>query len=422
MSGLLFKNARIFDGHSADCAPGMWVRVADGLIQEISDRPIAVPDGTQVIDVAGRTLMPGMIDAHVHAFASDVSLQRLESLGEAYRAAYAVRMLGHALACGFTSVRDVGGGTYGMFKALEEGLVVGPRYFYSGKVLTMTGGHGDFRQIHDAPRYQSACSCNGPLFNALAVVADGVDECIKAVREEFRQGAHCIKILASGGVVSSTDPIWMNQYREDEIRAIVGECVERRSYATAHCHPASAIRRCVEFGVRTIEHGTLIDAETAAYVVERGAYIVPTMVIIDQLVAMGRKLGFPAESQAKAEETATSAISGMQIMRDAGVKLCFGTDLMGALYKERCREFTIRQQVFSPLEILRQATSITAEMMMMAGKLGCVAVGAHADLLVVDGDPLADISLLAQDGRRLTTVVRAGEVVKNEHRAGMSNV
>ncbi|MEO8656266.1 MAG: amidohydrolase family protein, partial [Ramlibacter sp.] len=286
--------------------------------------------------------------------------------------------------------------------------------FYAGKILSMTGGHGDMRQIEEAPRYQSVCGCSGTVFNAFAVMADGVDECLKSTREQLRQGAHCIKIMGSGGVASPTDPIWMNQYREDEIRAIVNECVERRSYVSAHCHPASAVRRCVEFGVRSIEHGTLIDAETARFVAEKGAYIVPTMVIIAALVEMGRKLGFPPRSQEKAEYAWKQAISGMDLMRQAGVKVCFGTDLMGSVYDQECREFTLRSEVFSPLEMLRQATSIPAEMMMLESQIGCVAPGADADLLVVEGDPLKDISLLAANGRNLRTIVRGGVVVKNE--------
>jgi imidazolonepropionase-like amidohydrolase len=208
----------------------------------------------------------------------------------------------------------------------------------------------------------------------------------------------------------------MNQYREDEIRAIVNECGERRTYAAAHCHPASAIRRCVEFGVRSIEHGTLIDDDTARFVAERGAYIVPTMVVIFALVEMGKELGFPAASQEKAEYAYTEALSGMDKMRRAGVKIGFGTDLLGALYPQQCREFTIRSEVFTPLELLRQATSANAELMMHQGKLGCIAPGAHADLLVVDGDPLKDISLLAANGKNLRAIVRGGEVVKDELR------
>jgi imidazolonepropionase-like amidohydrolase len=411
MSQLLFTNARIFDGVSEDCAEGMSVLVADGLIREVSAKRIAAPEA-RVIDAGGRTLMPGLIDAHLHAYACDVSVQRIDALGEAYRTAHAVRMLGHALDCGFTTVRDIGGGDYSLSKAIADGLVRAPRFLYAGRVLSMTGGHGDFRPIEEKPHDHSMCSCGS--VNWACTLADGVDACIHAAREDLRQGAHCIKIMGSGGVASPTDPIWMNQYREDEIRAIVNECSERRTYVAAHCHPASAVRRCVEFGVRSIEHGTLIDDATAKFVAARGAWIVPTMVIIFTLIELGKKLGFPPQSQEKAEFAFKSAISGMDAMRRAGVKIGFGTDLLGALYVQQCREFTIRSEVFSPVEILRQATSNSAELMMMQGQIGCVAPLAYADLIVVDGDPLKDISLLAADGRKLSVIVRGGEVVKNE--------
>ncbi|TMH58855.1 MAG: amidohydrolase family protein, partial [Betaproteobacteria bacterium] len=268
--------------------------------------------------------------------------------------------------------------------------------------------------LEQKSHHHELCSCG--IVNWACRVADGVDACILAARDELRQGAHCIKIMGSGGVASPTDPIWMNQYREDEIRAIVNECTERRTYVAAHCHPASAIRRCVEFGVRSIEHGTLIDDDTAKFVAERGAYIVPTMVVIFSLVEMGRELGFPAASQEKAEYASKQALSGMDKMRRAGVKVGFGTDLLGSTYTQECREFTIRSEVFSPIELLRQATSVNAELMMQTGKLGCIAPGAHADMLVVDGDPLKDISLLAANGKSLRLIVRGGEVVKDELR------
>ena len=412
MTPLLFTNARIFDGASEDCLEGMHVLVADGKIQEVSDVRPAAGDA-RVIDVAGRTLMPGLIDAHVHAFASDVNVQRVEALGEAYRTAHAARMLERALLNGFTTVRDVGGGNYSLYRALADGLLRGPRFLYSGRILTMTGGHGDIRPIEERPRYQAACGCDSPLANVFAVVADGVDACIRGVREELRQGAHCIKIMASGGVASPTDPIWMNQYREDEIRAIVNECVERRTYVAAHCHPASAVKRCVEFGVRSIEHGTLIDDETAVFVAAHGAYVVPTMAVCFALVEMGPALGFPPQSQAKVEIVYKHAIAGMESMRKAGVKVAFGTDLLGATYDRQCTEFSIRSRVFTPLEILRQATSVTAGMLQMDSLVGRIAPGAFADILVVDGDPLKDISLLAADGRNLTTIVKDGIVIKN---------
>jgi len=391
----------------------MYVRVADGLIKEVSSERIS-EKGARVIDVKGRTLMPGLIDAHMHAYCSDVSMQKIETMGEPYRTAHAVRMLGHALDCGFTTVRDIGGGDYSLAKAIADGLVRAPRFFYAGKVLSMTGGHGDFRPLEQKSHDHELCSCG--IVNWACRIADGVDACIQVARDELRQGAHCIKIMGSGGVASPTDPMWMNQYREDEIRAIVNECTERRTYVAAHCHPASAVRRCVEFGVRSIEHGTLIDDETARFVAKRGAYIVPTMVVIFSLKEMGRELGFPPVSQEKVEYAYKQALSGMDKMRKAGVKVGFGTDLLGSTYVQECREFTIRSEVFTPLELLRQATSTNAELMMQKGKLGCITPGAHADLLVVDGDPLKDISLLAANGKKLRTIVRAGEIVKDELR------
>src|SRR6201998_3188560 len=300
MATTIFKNARLFDGFSDQCPGAACVLVEDGLIREVSDEFIKASGDVRVIDVAHRTLMPGMIDAHIHALFSDMNWQRVDHAGQAYRTAHAVRMLGHALNCGFTTVRDVGGGDYSLWRAIEDRLFLAPRYFYAGKVLSMTGGHGDTRLMDEREHTEGYCACGGGNSNALCVVVDGVDACIKAAREELRRGAHCIKIMASGGIASPTDPIWMNQYREDEIRAIVNEATERRPYVSAHCHPASAVRRCVEFGVRVIEHGTLMDDATAQYVSERRAFVVPTAVIVYVLVELGDKLGVRPESQEKA--------------------------------------------------------------------------------------------------------------------------
>lgn len=267
------------------------------------------------------------------------------------------------------------------------------------------------RPVHVSTHDHAFCSCGN--VNTFAVIADGVDECLKAARAELRRGAHCIKIMGSGGVASPLDPIWMNQYREDEIRAIVGECAERRSYVSSHCHPAGGVRRSVEFGVRVIEHGTLIDADTAAFVAEREAFVVPTMAVAFALTELGAKLGFPKESQEKLAVAFEGALRGLDHMRSAGVKMGFGTDLLGSTYNQQCREFTIRSEVFSPIEILRQATSTAAQILMQDGKLGCVAADAFADLIVVNGDPLTDISLLAADGRNLDLIMRNGEIIKN---------
>lgn len=410
-AAVLFRNARIFDGTNAECQEGMEVLIEGGVIREVSDRSIKVSN-TQRIDVGGRTVMPGLIDTHIHSYFCDANWQRADAAGEAYRTAHAVRMLGFALDCGFTTVRDIGGGDYGLWRAIEDRLFRAPRFFYAGKMISMTGGHGDTRPMSESLHRQGYCSCGDA--NALCVVADGVDACIKAAREELRRGAHCIKIMASGGVASPTDPIWMNQYREEEIRAIVNEAAERRTYVSAHCHPANAVRRCVEYGVRVIEHGSLMDDETARVVSESGTFVVPTLVILSVLFELGDKLGLSAESQQKQHFVAEKVMCGLESMRRANVRIGFGTDLLGETYVQQCREFTLRSEVFSPLEILRQATSTNAALLQQHDKLGCVKPGAYADLLVVDGDPLKDIQLLAASGQHLRLIMRAGELVRNE--------
>lgn len=407
---LLLKNAQIFDGFNEECPDGMSVLIEGNRIREISAGEIKTNDA-QVIDVAGKTLMPGLIDLHIHAYAADVNLQRLEMVGTPYNALHAARMLRHALHCGFTTVRDIGGGDWSLANALRDRLVIGPRFFYAGKVLSMTGGHGDMRQIHDSQHEFGACSCN--VVGTFSVIADGVDECLKAVREELRRGAHCIKIMGSGGVTSPLDPIWMNQYGEEEIRTIVRECVERRTYVSSHCHPASGVRRAVAAGVRVIEHGTLIDAETAVYVAEKGAYIVPTLAIIFALLEEGERMGMPQNVMEKMHLAYREALTGLNHMRNAGVKLGFGTDLLGDLYSRQSREFDHRREVFTPVEILRQATSMSAEILMHEGQLGCVKQDALADLIVVDGDPLKNLGLLASNGDHLDLIMRDGEIIRS---------
>jgi imidazolonepropionase-like amidohydrolase len=411
MTAIVLRNARVFDGVNPDCPEAMQVLVEGGLIREVSSQPLRTQDA-QEIDVGGRTLMPGLIDAHIHAYGSDLNVQKIELAGDAYRTAYAARMLGHSLECGFTTVRDVGGGDWSLWRAIEDKLIRAPRFLYVGKFISMTGGHGDFRQAGEVSHDHGLCACD--TGNAMSHIADGVDEVVKAAREELRRGAHCIKIMCSGGVLSPTDPIWMNQYREDEIRAIVTETAERHTYTAAHCHPASSIRRAVECGVRSIEHGTLIDDATARFVAERGAFIVPTMVICFVLVELGGQSGVPPEILAKAKQVYGQALGGMESMRRAGVRIGFGTDLLGSAHVHQCREFSIRSEVFTPLEILRQATSVNAELLMQKDRLGCIKPGAHADLLVVEGDPLKDIGLLAANGAKLRLIMRGGELVRNQ--------
>lgn len=406
MSLVVFENATVFDGHSPQLQDMMFVVVEGQVIKEVSAQPIRVADAER-IDCRGKTLMPGMIDNHVHIYLESIKVNPPEP-PITYRAQYAQKFLRHILSCGFTTVRDVAGGDHGMAMALRDRFFDGPRFYYGGLCLTQTGGHADMRLMSQPTDYTSC----GAQRNVLAIHADGVDACIKAVREELRKGASHIKIMGSGGVLSPNDPLDRAQYSEAEIRAIVEECTRRGAYVCAHCYPPEAIRRCVEFGVRSIEHGTLIDEKTAVFVADKGAYVVPTLATLFVLMQDGVQLGLSEASMQKLSQVHESGLGSLEIMDRAGVKMGFGTDLLGAQHTRRGMEFTLRSQVQTPFDILNAATAVNAEILQMEGKLGVVKAGALADLLVVDGNPLANIDLLAADGRHLTHIMLDGRFVK----------
>ncbi|MGH9643602.1 MAG: amidohydrolase family protein [Terriglobales bacterium] len=406
MRSTLFENARLFDGVHRDVADGQFVLIEGNTIREVSDRPIQSQTAER-IGCTGQTLMPGLIDNHVHIYLESLHLAPPEP-PITYRAQYAHKFLRHALSCGFTCVRDVGGGDHGMAMALRDGFLEGPRFYYGGLCLTQTGGHGDERPTSQPTDY---CGCGGER-NVFAVRADGVDECIKAAREELRKGASHIKIMASGGVLSPNDPLERCQYSEGEIRAIVEECARRGAYVCAHCHPAEAIRRCAEYGVRSIEHGTLIDEPTAAYVASTGTYIVPTLSVVFALTEDGERVGIPEAARKKLNKVHEHALAGLEIMKRAGVKMGFGTDLLGEHHTRRGTEFSLRAEVLTPFEILHSATAVNAEILQMTGRLGVIKPGALADILVVQGDPLEHLGLLAEGPQHLSHIMLDGRFVK----------
>jgi imidazolonepropionase-like amidohydrolase len=310
---------------------------------------------------------------------------------------------------GFTTVRDAGGADWGLAKASELGLIEGPRVFYSGRALSQTGGHGDFRPLTDEGAV-CAC-CTGAKF---AVIADGVPAVQQAAREELRRGATQIKIMASGGIASPNDPIWVLQYSDDEIRAIVAEARAWQTYVMAHAYTPQAISRAVLNGVRCIEHGNLIDAETARLMADRGAFLVPTLATYEALAAHGERLGMPAASIAKIEDVRGAGLNAVKLAHEAGVKLGYGTDLLGECHQYQSDEFTIRAKVLPAIEVLRSATTVNAELLNRAGRLGCIRPGALADLIVVDGDPLRNLRLLQEQGRHLPLIMKGGRLHKNQ--------
>jgi imidazolonepropionase-like amidohydrolase len=409
MTNIVLANAHVFDGVENGLKPA-HVLVADGVIREISETPIRAVDA-RILNLAGRTLMPGLIDAHIHAYCPEVDPSKGDRLPMTLVAHRARRMLEDSAARGFTSVRDCGGGERGLFQALERGWIKGPRLFYCGKALSQTGGHGDGRL-----RFET-CAC-GHAHDAgydghLSRTVDGPDNLRLAVREELRRGASFIKIMGSGGVASPTDPIHLAQYSAEEIRAVVDEVERHDVYVTAHVHPDAALRRCIELGVHCIEHGTLISAETAALAAEKGVAVVPTLAVIKALARYGKDMGFPAASLAKLAEIEPVAIGAVERLQRAGARIGFGTDLIGPLDQHQCLEFSLRREVLSPFEILRSATSVNADILRAGDRLGRVAEGYIADLIVVDGDPLEDISLFHDDGRHVPVVMKAGVLLKD---------
>jgi imidazolonepropionase-like amidohydrolase len=410
MKSVVFRRAKVFDGWNHEVTDECDVLVADGLIQEISTQPLPTLDEVVAVDCRGLVLMPGLIDAHVHVYASSVNLAKSARQPATYLAHFAATFLRSCLDRGFTTIRDVGGADVGLALALKENLVEGPRLFYGGRVLSQTGGHGDFRPVdHDLEAHCHGCACGS---DALATVVDGVDEMRRAVREEIRRGASHIKIMGSGGVSSPSDPLDRCQFSENEISAAVDEADRAGKYVAAHCHPAEAVRRCVTLGVRSIEHATLIDRDTAGFVAERGAYVVPTMAIIFGLLEQGERLGFPRVSMEKLRRITDHALTSLDILRRAGVKMGFGTDLLGELCTRQSSEFELRARVLPIVDILRSACAVNAELLGEVGRLGCVRPGALADLLVVDGDPTKDISVLAGESDRLRVIMKGGRFHK----------
>ncbi|MGB8096342.1 MAG: amidohydrolase family protein, partial [Terracidiphilus sp.] len=322
----IFRNARVFDGDSAKLIENADVIVSGGFVSDVAEGRIPAAPGDEAIDCAGRVLMPGLIDAHVHVYAAGLNLSRLAQTPVSYLAHFAAIFLHGCLDRGFTTVRDVGGADVGIANAIRDGLLRDvPRLYYGGRVISQTGGHGDFRPGDHALDGAMCCGC-GFHADPMAIIADGADAVRRAVREELRRGAAHIKVMGSGGVASPTDPLDRCQYSDEEIRAAVEEAERAGKYVASHCHPAAAVRRAAALGVRSIEHATLIDPETADYVAERGAFAVPTMATIFALKEEGAALGLPPASVEKLRMLGDSALTGLEIMKRAGVKMGLGTD------------------------------------------------------------------------------------------------
>ena len=404
----LFRNFSLLDPRYDEPRGGYEVLVDGNHIVEVADRPIS-SKAARVIDCGGRTLMPGLIDCHVHVYLSEVNITLLEHVPVSLLAVRAAPLLLGMLNRGFTTVRDTGGADWGIKEAVDKGYIPGPRLFISGRAIGPTGGHSDMRRRTDV---HSLCRCCNGLRFTLAI-ADGADNVRAVAREELRQGADAIKIMVSGGVASPYDPLDSRQFSLPEIAAAVEEATAFKRYTLAHAYTPEAINRAVSQVVRTIEPGNLIDDPTARLLADSGGYLVANLVAYAVMKERAADFGMNADKLEKNDLVLDAGFKSLEICKQAGVKVGFGSDLLGQLQDEQSREFLLRSEVLSPMEIIRSATIIGAEIVRMQGKLGIIEAGAFADLLLVDGDPLKDLGLFQNQGDKLSLIMKGGRLHKS---------
>ena len=403
---LILENASLIDLKTGDVNPGRFVTIEGDSIVAVDDtRPRG---GAERLDLKGRHLLPGLIDAHFHATLTDTNPANLHDLPTTLMTARAGQLLKASLDRGFTTVRDMGGADWGLRSAVAEGALAGPRLFIAGRGLSQTGGHGDLRRRTEG---EGVCSCSNALA-FMSVVADGKAGVQVAAREQLRQGVDHIKVFLSGGVISPADPLGSAQYTDEELAAIVHEAASWGTYVAAHAYTAAAITRAAHAGVRTIEHGNLLDAESAALLAGRGGYLVPTLVTYEVMRREAPRARLPAFSVAKLETVLEAGLKSVEIALAAGVKLGFGTDLLGEFHAYQAEELSIRARVQPARDVLNSATIVNAEILGQSGRLGVIAPGALADLIAVDGNPLEDLGLLQDQGRHLDLIVKGGAIHK----------
>ena len=406
----LFVDAHLVLDGFADLQRGFSVLVEDGRIAAISRTAIEAGDA-RVIDVGGRTLMPGLIDAHAHITGLSLTPKNIANPAADIAIASA-DYLHNCLMDGYTTIREAGGADHATARLLADGRIIGPRLYYSGRALTQTGGGADFRTPDEET---DPCGHAGP-FSVMSVIADGVDAVRKAAREELRKGASQIKLFASGGVVFPAEGhATRYEFSREELKAAVEEAVARDTYVMAHVYTDEGVRRCLEAGVRSIEHANFVNEETVAMMAAHGAFYVPTFISLVQRVESADHEHLPPAIVANLERTVARGRQVYGWARQHKVPIAFGTALWGPeAQKSQLREFEMRRDLDRPADILRSATAVNAELLMEKGRLGVIAEGAHADLLVVDGDPLAELDVLLAPQKNLKLIMKAGTLYKNE--------
>ena len=402
-------NARPFDSAAGTIGPLSAIVIEGDRIVDVLPGTPQVDDAL-AIDAGGRVVLPGLVDAHVHVTATTHDLTNLGLQPPSLITAETSVVMREMLHRGFTTVRDAAGADHGLQEAQARGIFEGPRLFIAGAPISQTGGHADQRPKGVRQR-NWFCSCAG--LGLVGAIADGVGEVRRAVREQVRTGANQIKIMAGGGVSSPTDPLEGTQFSLEELRAAVEEADAANLYAMAHAYSPRAITRAVQAGVRSIEHGNLLDAASARVMKEHGAYLVPTLVTYAALATEGERLGWTAEMLAKLAKVRAAGLESVRIARAEGVPVVFGTDLLGHMHAQQNAEFGIRLQAMGPVEVLQSATIVAAQLLRAEGRIGQLLPGAWADLLVIDGDPTVDLDMLAAPEHGIRLLMQGGRVVRS---------
>jgi imidazolonepropionase-like amidohydrolase len=419
-SAVLFENVRIFDGRSSTLSAPSNVLVRGNTIAMISIDAIATDRSaaTRIIDGGGRTLMPGLIDAHWHtmlvrpnpveALASDVGYLNLVGGVEAEA----------TLLRGFTTVRDLGGPSFGLKRGIDEGLIPGPRIYPSGAIISITGGHGDFRQLTEVPRTMGAPLARTEQIGA-SMIADSPDEVRVRTREQLMQGASQIKLTAGGGIASPHSPLDITTFTVPELRAAVEAAENWGTYVTVHAYTPRAIQQAIEAGVKVIDHGHLADQASARLMAERGIWWSLQPFLDDE-----DAVPFPegSSNRKKQLEVTAGTDTAYRLAKQYGVKTAWGTDILfdAQLAERQGRQLAKMVRWYTPAEVLKMATADNAELLALSGprnpypgKLGVVEEGAFADLLLVDGDPIANIGLIEDPAKNFVVIMKDGKVFKN---------
>ena len=415
----LFQNVRIYDGTGKSLSAPSNVLVRGNRIERISRAPIPVDPavGSIVIDGGGRTLMPGLIDAHWHTLLVRPRFTELLTVDVGYLNVLGAAEATATLMRGFTTVRDVGGPSFGLKRAIDEGVLPGPRIYPSGAMISVTSGHGDFRASWEVPRTIGAPASRPEQVGA-AMIADGPDEVTVRVREQLMQGASQIKLTAGGGVSSPHSPLDVSTFTEAELRAAVEAAANWGTYVTVHAYTPAAVQRAIAAGVQCIEHAHLMDDATARMMAEKGVWL-SMQPLPDELAE-----GFPpgSEQRAKAVEVFAGTAKTYELAKKYGIKTAWGTDVLfsPALALQQGALLAKIATWFTPAEALAQATGTNAQMLALSGKrnpypgkLGVVEEGALADLLLVDGNPLENIALVADPARNFRVIMKDGKIYKN---------